>query len=93
MFASLKLTADRAYLSAIDGAGKENLWFIGAKKIDENTYFPGLGYLIRIKNSGRSVFVIEYIDLETDIFQLAQMAEKYGFIYYAGGINLDCISD
>jgi len=88
-----KLIASESYFNAIDGAGRENLWFIDGDRIEHEDNKQSLEHLLKIRQSGKFVFVIEYIDGEIPIGEFELLAEEYCFIPYVGTKNLDVIID
>lgn len=79
------------YLDAIDGAGRESLWFLNDTIQDEDEFADSLAYLDRIKASGRQVFVISYCSKDKNIKDFKKLARKHGFIPFIGSKELDHI--
>lgn len=74
----------KKYFEAIDGAGRENLWFLNDTPQDEHELTVSLAYLDRIKASGRFVFVINYCGESKNIQEFKELAKKHGFIPFIG---------
>ena len=51
-----------AYLAAIDGIGIEDLYYDETKVIDSSTTDYRLGYLRTIRDAGKPVLVVDYVD-------------------------------
>jgi cysteinyl-tRNA synthetase, unknown class len=79
------------YLDAIDGAGRESLWFLNDTLQNKEELEDSLAYLDRIKNSGRLVFLISYCCKDKNINDFKRLALKHGFIPYIGSKELDNI--
>jgi len=79
------------YIANIDGIGVEDLWFMETKLRKQSDVKFRLENLKRIKNSGRFVFVIDYIyskfenDKRIEIF--TNNAKINGFKYYIADKN------
>ncbi len=90
---SEELIVENEYLNAIDGVGRENLWFVGDNPQDKNELSVSLGYLNQITEAGKFVFVINYSQKEENIESFITLAKNYGFIPYVGPRELDRIED
>lgn len=86
-----ELVADSGYLLAIDGIGKENLWFIGDDLQSKEEIYKSLYYLSEVKMSNKFVFVIGYVSAKPNIEEFLKLAKSYGFIPYIGRKELDTI--
>jgi cysteinyl-tRNA synthetase, unknown class len=79
------------YLSAIDGAGCEELFYGHSgdgqrTAIDTTNYF--FNYLNIIKNHGKSVLIIDYVINEKQAYDSFQRCEKAGFISFQASRSL-----
>jgi len=90
---SEELIAENGYLDAIDGAGKESLWFLCDGPQDKEELAVSLGYLNQITKAGKFVLVINYCQKEENQENFIKQAHKYGFIPYIGHRELDRIED
>ncbi|MCL5073939.1 MAG: endo alpha-1,4 polygalactosaminidase [Actinobacteria bacterium] len=90
---SEELITENGYLNAIDGVGRENLWFVGDNLQDKDELVISLGYLNQIIKANRFVFAINYSQKEENIKSFISQAQKYGFIPYVGPRELDSIGD
>ena len=86
-----ELTESKDYFAAIDGAGRESLWYLYDTLQDEEDFADSLAYLDSIKNSGRLVFVISYCSKEENIKDFKKLARTHGFISFVGTKELDHI--
>jgi len=86
-----ELIESEGYLAAIDGAGRESLWYLYDTLQDEDDFADSLAYLDRIKASGRLVFVISYCSKVENIKDFKKLARKHGFISFVGSKELDHI--
>jgi cysteinyl-tRNA synthetase, unknown class len=90
---SEELIAENGYLNSIDGAGRENLWFVYDNLQDKDELAVSLDYLNQMKEAGKFVFVINYCQREENIKTFKTLAQQYGFIPYNGPRELDEIED
>ena len=90
---SEELIVENGYLGAIDGVGRESMWFIGDRPQDKNELAISLGYLNQIIETGKFVFAINYCQEEENIENFIKLAQKYGFIPYISHRELDSIED
>ncbi len=90
---SEELIAENGYLNAIDGVGRENLWFVGDCPQNKNELAISLYYLDQIIKAGKFVFAINYCQKEENIKNFITLAYKYGFIPYIGPRELGSIGD
>ncbi len=81
----------RQYLLAIDGLGRENLWFEENTRISHNDMSGILKNLIYTKNNNKFIFAINYTTEKSKIAEFLILCRIYGFIPYVGPKNLDCI--
>lgn len=84
-----ELIDHKKYFEAIDGAGRENLWFLNDAPQDEDELTVSLAYLDRIKASGKFVFIINYCSESKNIQKFKELAKKHGFIPFVGTKELD----
>jgi cysteinyl-tRNA synthetase len=86
-----ELLIDCDYLSAIDGIGREDLWYIDNTLQDEKELETALQYLKIAVDSGKPVFAISYpLDPEKKC-SFIKNAKEHNFIPYAGKRELDSI--
>ncbi len=86
-----ELLTDEDYLNAIDGIGREDLWYIDNTLQDDKDLETALQYLKRAVDSDKPVFAISYpIDPEKKC-SFIKTAKEYNFIPYAGKRELDSI--
>lgn len=90
---SEELIIENGYLNAIDGAGRENLWFVYDNLQNKDELAISLDYLNQMKEAGKFVFVINYCQREENIKTFITLAQKYGLIPYVGPRELDDIKD
>lgn len=90
---SEELIVENGYLNAIDGVGRENLWFLRDSLQDKDELAISLGYLNQIIEANKFVFTINYCQKEENIENFITLAQKYGFIPYIGLRELDSIED
>jgi cysteinyl-tRNA synthetase, unknown class len=88
---SEELIVENGYLNAIDGVGRENLWFLCDSLQDKDELAISLGYLNQIIEANKFVFAIDYCQKEENIENFMTLAQKYGFIPYIGPRELDSI--
>jgi len=88
-----ELTIYPAYIDAIDGVGKESLWFYGEKRGDKAATDSSLFYLSRLDELGKFVFVISYVEKIANQKEFLDLAKSHGFIPYIGRLELDTIED
>ena len=79
------------YLQAIDGIGRENLWYIDDNKQDENELNCALNYLKKVIDAGKFVLVINYTAEKDKKCSFIEMAKAHEFIPYVGRKELDTI--
>ena len=88
---SEELLVNEDYLGAIDGIGREDLWYIDNILQDEKDLETALQYLKRAVASGKSVFAISYTTDQEKKCIFIKKAKEYNFIPYAGKRELDSI--
>jgi len=86
-----ELIESEGYLAAIDGAGRESLWYLYDNLQDEDDFADSLAYLDSIKASDRLVFVISYCSKYENIKDFKRLARSHGFISFVGTKELDQI--
>jgi cysteinyl-tRNA synthetase len=90
---SEELIVENGYLNAIDGVGRESLWFLCDSLQDKDELAISLSYLTQIIEANKFVFAINYCQKEENIENFITLAQKYGFIPYIGPRELDSIED
>jgi len=90
---SEELIVENGYLNAIDGVGRESLWFLCDSLQDKDELAISLSYLNQIIEANKFVFAINYSQKEENIENFITQAQKYGFIPYIGPRELDSIED
>lgn len=90
---SEELIVENGYLNAIDGVGRENLWFLCDSLQDKDELAISLAYLNQIIEANKFVFAINYCQKEENQENFITLAQKYGFIPYIGPRELDSIED
>ncbi len=85
----LELLRDKRYLSAIDGVGKEDTWFLGDEKRSESEVEHDLALLREARQAGKLVLVIDYPTDLTNIRVFFAQALAEGFVPYVGPLELD----
>ena len=90
---SEELIVENGYLNAIDGVGRESLWFLCDSLQDKDELAISLSYLNQIIEANKFVFAINYCQKEENIENFITLAQKYGFIPYIGPRELDNIED
>ena len=90
---SEELIVENGYLNAIDGVGRESLWFLCDSLQDKDELAISLSYLTQIIEANKFVFAINYCQKEENIENFTTLAQKYGFIPYIGPRELDSIED
>jgi len=88
-----ELIVENGYLDAIDGVGRESLWFLCDSLQDKDELAISLGYLNQIIEANKFVFAINYCQKEENIENFITLAQKYGFIPYIGSRELDSTED
>jgi len=77
------LVDHETYLHAIDGIGKEDLFF-GMEEEEQsnppNEIEFSLNYLRKAKNAGKKILLVEYIRKHHDLVKVNHLAKKEGFI-------------
>jgi len=86
-----ELAGNDAFLNSIDGFGRENLWFENNVRIKEEENSSALKDLLYAKENGKFVFAIDYSGTDDLKNEFLSLCSKYGFIPYAGTIELDTI--
>jgi len=86
-----ELAGNDAFLNSIDGFGRENLWFENNVRIKEEENSSALKDLLYAKENGKFVFAIDYSITDDLKNEFLSLCSKYGFIPYAGTIELDTI--
>lgn len=88
-----ELVRYKEYLAAIDGIGRESLWFENEKRIDYKTMSKIIDYLNIVKNDKKPVFVINYFDYlsKNKIIEFLILSKIHGFIPYIGPKDLNTI--
>ena len=77
------------YLAAIDGIGREDVWYNDDElQSDTNTT---LSYLKLFSDAGKQVVVIDYPTEKVLIIDFCEKAKELGYIPYPGGRELDDI--
>ena len=84
-----ELGTDKNYLNAVDGIGKEDLWFDGNKPQPASYTEESIKYLNLFKNSGKTVLITDYVRKVPLIDKFYLNAIDNGFIPYATVRNLD----
>lgn len=86
-----ELSTDYAYLKSIDGIGREDIWFADDISVSKPETDLAIKYLLRIKQSGKFVFVICYAKNEMTKNKFLDFSKRYGFIPYIGNKELDTL--
>ena len=79
------------YLQAIDGIGRENLWYIDDNKQDEDDLNYTLNYLKKVIDADKFVLAISYAAEKDKKYSFIEMAKTYEFVPYVGRKELDTI--
>jgi len=85
------LLSNESYLSAIDGIGREDLWYIDNNLQAETELETALLHLDKAIDSGKFVLVISYPTEKDKKCNFIKMAKEHNFIPYAGRRELDTI--
>jgi len=79
------------YLQAIDGMGRENLWYIDNNLQNEDDLSYALNYLKKVIDADKFVLAISYTAEKDKKCSFIEMAKAYEFIPYIGRKELDTI--
>ena len=85
------LLSHKSYLSAIDGIGREDLWYIDNNLQAEEELETALLHLNKAIDSGKFVLVISYPTEKDKKCNFIKMAKEHNFIPYVGRRELDTI--
>jgi len=77
---SEELVDNEDYLSAIDGIGREDLWYIDDRPQDTEQLEAALGHLKKVKEDHKVVLAISYPSEESKRCDFIQSARDNGFI-------------
>jgi len=83
------LGADRSYLSAISGIGREDVWFTGDRANPPKEVRRTIANLNRFRKAGKTVLCIDYVRRRANIARFHAIARRSGFIPYATVRELD----
>jgi cysteinyl-tRNA synthetase len=86
-----RLLAHENYLSAIDGIGREDLWYIDNNLQPEAELETALLHLNKAIDSGKFVLVVSYPTEKDKKCNFIKMAKEHNFIPYVGRRELDTI--
>ncbi len=86
-----ELLINKDYLDAIDGIGRESLWFRMDKAIDEERMDEVLSHLKIASDAGKFIIAVNYLEDEQNIKIFAELCEEHGFISFNGSVLLDKI--
>lgn len=87
-----ELVDDPEYFDAIDGVGKEELYFVEEIRQDRRDVELSLYYLDKVKKAGKDVFIISYVKETGNIIEVINNAEKKDYHYFIGKRELDNIN-
>jgi len=79
------------YLKAIDGIGRENLWYVDNNLQDEDDLNYALNYLKKVINADKFVLAISYTAEKDKKCSFIEMAKAHEFTPYIGRKELDTI--
>ena len=86
-----ELVLENRYLEAIDGLGRENLWFEKNIRIENEIMAGVLENISYAKNIGKFIFAISYTDDKNLSGEFLQLCSIYGFIPYMGPVELNMV--
>jgi len=86
-----ELIDDQKYFDAIDGIGKEELYFVEGIRQDYRNVELSLYYLDKVRDAGKDVFIISYVRETGNIMEVIKNAEKKDYHYFIGKRELDTI--
>ena len=86
-----ELLHEKGYIEAIDGLGRESLWFEKNKRIENVIMSEILNNLIYAKYNGKFIFAISYVNDKNLAGEFLQLCSIYGFISYIGPLELNLI--
>jgi uncharacterized protein (TIGR01370 family) len=81
------------YLQAIDGIGRENLWYVDNNLQDEDGLNYALNYLKKVIEADKFVLAISYTTENDKKCSFIEMAKAHGFTPYVGRKELDTIEN
>jgi len=88
---SEELVSNRDYLEAIDGIGREDLWFNGNKPQDKEELETSLRYLQKVIDAKKFVLAISYPNVKEIKCNFIKSAKQNNFIPYIGNRELNTI--
>lgn len=85
------LLDDPEYFDAIDGIGKEELYFFRERRQSDRDIKLSSYYLDKVKRAGKDVFIISYVTETENIREVISNAKKNDYYYFIGERELDSI--
>ncbi|HAJ95131.1 MAG TPA: hypothetical protein DCP02_02745 [Actinobacteria bacterium] len=85
------LLDDPVYFDAIDGIGKEELYFVEGKKQSDRNIELSSYYLDKVKRAGKDVFIISYVTEAKSIKEVINNAKENNYYYFIAKRELDSI--
>lgn len=86
-----ELVRKNSYLDAINGLGRENLWFEKNVRIENEIMSEVLENISYAKNNGKFVFAISYVNDKNLAGEFLQLCSIHGFIPYIGPVELNLV--
>jgi cysteinyl-tRNA synthetase, unknown class len=88
---SEELLLNEEYLSAIDGIGREDLWYLGDKPQEKEELEAALYYLEKVLDSKKFVLAVSYPSEKNKKCNFIKSAKQKNLIPYAGKTELNTI--
>lgn len=85
------LLDDPEYFDAINGIGKEELYFIEGRRQSDWSIKLSSYYLDKVKRAGKDVFIISYVTETENIKEVINNAKENDYYYFIGERELDNI--
>lgn len=86
-----ELLANSSYRDAIDGIGKEDLFYIDNEKNSAEETEYSIGFLNLLKDEGKFVLVTDYPTLNSLVEEVYCSAYSHGYLAYVGPRELDVL--
>ena len=83
------LGADKGYLDAVDGIGREEVWFAEGEANEKEDVSAAEDALGRFARAGKKVLCIEYVTEEATKKELFRKCRKKGWLLHCPGKELD----
>lgn len=87
-----ELIDEPPFWQAIDGVGREDLWYLEEQTQDPQEWSEAKPYLQRLVSAGKPVLVVDYVEEPTKVRQFYARARAAGFVPYATRRDLDVLT-